>query len=382
MRWTIAAVRSQFILSTLLIAWWAVFVVVEESLPGWEVGPAVTVVTFVCGLPIGLIGLRARLVAAAVHGVISTTAGVIVALWIYRPHSLKAIGSFDDVLALAMVFAVPLSAYVVASHGPRARPASSTRTALADAIGLCLVRQDAYRFGIRAWRRLYDILWPPIFYGLMVATPFTALAFANTDTVGPWRVFGAAALIVGVYWGMLRLREYLENPPVRSTDEHDSEQALIQLLQTGQPFGIYLRPFDRPGGVADVLATFGGVPFFAIDDVRPTSHAVGEVPRIWIPARHWKDIVLPLLAHAAVSVIELPADGALRKYRGLAAELRFAVEHGLTPRVVLVLSGKLQLRLHEVELLNAFPNFVWQYQSRMLRARIGAVLGGAGDMSV
>jgi hypothetical protein len=382
MRWTIAAVRSQFIVSTLLIAWWAVFVVVEESLPGWEVGPALTVVTFMCGLPIGLFGVRARLVAAVVHGVISTTAGVTVAMWMYRPHALKALGSFDDVLALAMVLAVPVSAYAVASRGPRARPASSTRAALADAIELCLIRQDAYRFGIRAWRRLYDILWRPVFYGLLLALPWTALAFANMDTVRPWRVFGAAALIAGAYWGLVRLREYLDNPPVRSTGEHDSEQALIQLLQTDQPLGIYLRPFGRSARAADALATFERVSFFAIDDVRSNPSGVGRLPRIWIPARRWKDIVFPLLAHAAVSVIELPADRALRKYRGLSAELGFAAENGLTPRVVVVLTGKVDLRPREVALLDAFPNVVWHYQPRLLHARIDAVLGGAEDVSV
>jgi hypothetical protein len=44
---------------------------------------------------------------------------------------------------------------------------------------------------------------------------------------------------------MIRLKAYLECPPVRETAHDHDERALIRLLQTEQPFGIYLRAFDE-----------------------------------------------------------------------------------------------------------------------------------------
>jgi len=99
----------------------------------------------------------------------------------------------------------------------------------------------------------------------------------------------------------------------RKHPDIEPEQSLIEMLESGKPFGLYLRPFGPFQKMAmnffnwanldKILGELNTCRFFALDELQRDISM--HVPSIWYPMDKWQEIAFPLIKEAAVVIIDL-----------------------------------------------------------------------------
>jgi hypothetical protein len=333
---TITVLRWQLAVAAALLVWWLILIIGEAA--GWAIedgmvslGVLLILLATFLGIGAGVIAWRARFTWAVVHGFAVTPVAGLAVLNMLLNWRIPI--PQDDVAALAFSVVLAVSVFVATMRGPHVRPRGDDRLlALAEAVRVCLLKHESFRAGHRILDRLVRLLSAPVVYAMLAGAFFTVLTFIRPRR--PFEPVVAVVVLVGFWYLWTHLLDRLDKPAIRLTAESSSERSLIARLESGQPYGVYLRPFGAEG-ISAVLRDWPDLPFYAIDETRPDSPVL-SLPEIWVPTARWRDLVFPLIAHADVCVVTLPRSSRLEAHRGLLAELDHAVRNDLQSRFVLV----------------------------------------------
>jgi hypothetical protein len=240
----------------------------------------------------------------------------------------------------------PLAESGAIPRGSTASRGRSSASVVPEAIRDCLVSHEPYRLSHR-------ILGPALSWGYLAAPIAFGFALLELNArfelgledfehrLGIWALIAVLFFVWASRGGAVHqyVRDRLGYKVAR---ERGAEEALIELLESGREFGLYLRPFSEgrhSREVLKVLRAFQGCPFFALDDVRQQTPKL-IIPEIWVPMAKWERVALPLMQEATVIVFDLTVTDVERPASanaGLVQELSFAVEKGLTHKSVLLI---------------------------------------------